>query len=150
MQWLHTFFKNIGLFVSGIFLGLILLYLSDRSPPVAVHGYSLSKPAYEIGEVLKVDWNLTRDTVRECDATVYAEVIDSQKNKFVYEPKHIPAEILSLRDNMSPKISKVVRQIPENLSSGIAHYNVVLEYQCNPTHKVWPIRVPLTAQFVIN
>lgn len=150
MSWLHTFFRNVGLMVTGIVLGVFLLYVSDRAPPITVNGYSLSEPSYYVGEPLQIDWNLDRDITRYCDLTIYAEVIDSENNKWVYEPKYVPAEILQMRDDVSPKVSKVVRQIPYNLSSGIAHYNVVLEYECNPVHQVWPIRVPLSAQFVIE
>lgn len=150
MEWLHTFFKNVGLFVTGILIGIVILFLSDRSPPVTVHGYSLSDASYHVGEPLKIDWNLERDITRDCDCTIYSEVIDSEGNKYSYETQHIPSELLKVRGKSSPGISKVVRQIPYNLSSGIAHYHVVLEYKCNPTHSLWPIRVPLTAQFVID
>lgn len=150
LQWMQVFFRNIGIFVVGIILGVFILYLSDRSPPVVIHGYSLGKVAYIVGEPLTIDWNLERDVSRQCDLTLYAEIIDSDKNRYTYDKQTVPAHLLSLRDDMSPSVSKVVRTIPDNMSQGIAHYNVLLEYVCNPTHRLWPIRIPLSAQFVIQ
>ena len=67
----------------------------------------------------------------------------------MYVPTKVPFELLSIRDKASPKVSKVVRKIPYVFEPGIAHYNVLLEYECNAMHKIWPIRVPLTVQFTI-
>lgn len=138
--------------------GQLGIWLFDRSPPLKVHGYTLThlsvRPPGEAFEYVshftrfRTTWTSVERWIEDGDKRIWVlpTLPYSMSTRRLNEPQDVPVEIY-LTDT-GKKDGK-----PFDVADGVAHscFRSTWRSINNLIHKVWPIRGPVTCMsFIVN
>lgn len=135
---------NVYAAIFAIFVVAPIVWLvMDREPPFKL-AYGVTVPKeIKRGEIYQLQW-VYYSLPRRCPGTVYYYLIDSQKHIWVSEPR--PASFglvdeIDLRGISGIRISGHKRLMPSDASLGKAQIYITVDFACNITQYVWPLRL---------
>lgn len=140
-------------------VALLTIWVLDREPPFVLVKYIVPQPV-KAGEQIVFVLPANRDVSRECDVHFTRYLLDGANIRYDYTSSGPPdgrdtrvqmmsAEGLSdMNARMGPWL-RVAVVIPAGATPGKATLGTELEYQCNPLHVWWPIKVSLSFPFEI-
>jgi hypothetical protein len=138
MDWLFW----IGAFMLAIFLVAAIKWSGEDTAPFALLNYEA--PAFVVGQNLVVKADVRRDVSRSCSFRSTKTLYDGHGVKLVEYPElRLSASTLHSRTLMFKDKLSLSVPTPEGMSPGPVVLKVLLEYECNPLHRVWPIQVRL-------
>jgi hypothetical protein len=129
--------------VAGLVLALaglgsfnLALWVSDRDPPIRYSGVRALAPTVEQGGTIGVEFDVFRERI--CPVTVRRWLYDSASTRHSIPSFTTGLELLAGREVYQRLIT-----VPPGAATGHAQYQVVLDYACNPVHRLlnWPIIV---------
>ena len=131
--------------LSWVWTGMLLLGLgslgwlaSDRAPPFQV--LEVYPAAARAGEYVTIVANVRRDLHRKCDAIASRSVFDGRGTRFDEQTRRFTRETIEKMGRESPGILRVSVKIPGEAAPGSGSVVSDLDYQCNITHAIWPIK----------
>lgn len=136
----------------GWVLALVLVawWATDREPPFAITGPVVVKNA-QAGQQFSFVAPVRRDIERDCDVSWTRFIVDGLgvRHDFLEKTRSMSADgIRNLQSDMGPYLRLSV-PIPQGAAPGRASYQNALEYVCNPTHWLVPIRVHMRIDFEV-
>jgi hypothetical protein len=133
----------------ALFAAVICWWAFDRRAPFDIIQYVEPPPA-KPGQLLRFNFPVRRQLERECSVRFTRHIIDSSGVRSDYEANHfMNADSLRAMDRvMGPYVRNVIT-LPSSLAEGRAVLVTNVQYQCNPLHAWWPIRVTLYYPFEV-
>lgn len=131
---------RIGAIVLVLPVIIVISWLFDRTPPFELLNYT-AIPA-RAGQVLHVDGPVRRDVDRMCSVE-FSRAIYSADGTRIFDGKKstMNSKALSLMDKQMAGRFKVDYDIPPTAKPGPITVVTNLDYECNPSHQIWPIEV---------
>lgn len=128
--------------------GQIAVWALDRTPPFAMLSYYA--PPTQRGTVLHLTGEVMRDVERGCGVIFSRHLIDAQGYRIdLTTSQRMSAAALTDMDRVMPQKLFLAVHIPAYTSPGRARLATVLQYECNPLHRIWPIPVEMTIDFEV-
>lgn len=123
---------------------------ADREPPFAITGPVQVENA-RAGEKMRIVAPVRRDVDRDCHVTWVRYIIDGQhvRHDFLEPERFMSAEGLRQQHAAMGPYLRLAVDIPRGAAPGQSSYQVSLEYVCNPTHWIVPIRVHMRVDFEV-
>lgn len=111
--------------------------LFDRGVPFTLSdGYTVPS-VLERGKPYQFSWLIAPRRWRECDATVYWQIQDSQGVVWAQPPA--PSLFVSLPSGRVRVVGRE-RVLPSGIASGPVTLKSSMEFHCNWTQRLWPVR----------
>jgi hypothetical protein len=134
----------IGIFLIFGALAQVIVWSLDRSPPFVMVSYT-SKPT-KAGDVVIFRATVKREMHRHCSVTYSRMFYDSSGSRYdITEGAQIMNSIaLDDQNRRTPDSLILSVKVPSAATPGVGVLITVLDYECNPVHKLYPIPVLLT------
>lgn len=130
-------------------LALPAYWLMDRAPPFKVIENG-PIAATRAGDVLNITRKVKRDVSRSCDVHFTRYLIDSSGIRHDYGGTlYMSAESRAALDKMMGPYVKTSLTVPQAAAPGMAMLTTDMEYECNPIHALWPIKVSARSTFEV-
>lgn len=128
-------------------IGSLLWLALDRKPPFElVEVYpAQARP----GEHVQIIAKVRRDLDRGCAADMSRYVFDGRGTRWDEPTRHFSAETIELMAEQQPETLRVSVMVPFDAHPGIGRVVSDLEYRCNITHALVPIRTSAVMPFTI-
>lgn len=143
-----TWLIGIGSLLFLIFIGTIIMWTYNRTPPFEMISYSV--PTVKAGETTVVKAKVKRDIERDCRVLFSRSLYDA--NGVRYEltdgAQLMNSVALAAYNKNSPDQLSFSVTVPPFAAPGTGHVMVALDYMCNPVHQFFPI--PLVLQMDIE
>jgi len=125
-----------------------LLWLAfDREPPFKVLQVY---PAYAMpGQQVQIVAEVKRDHLRHCAAHMSRYVFDGAGTRWDEPDRHFSPETIKLIAERSPDLLKLSVTVPPEAVPGYAMVVSDLQYRCNVTHTIFPVRTSVQMPFTI-
>lgn len=121
----------------GVVAPIVVAFL-DREPPFTLRDGQTLPPGLRAGQLYQFSWEFVPLRRRDCDGTVYWQIVDSQKT--IWATPSTPSLFTDL-SNAGPK-SRIVgreRVLPSGIAPGPVALHSSLHFVCNWTHYLFPI-----------
>lgn len=121
----------------------------DRSPPFAITG-PVVVTGGEVGKEVRFSADVRRDLDRECDVSFSRFIIDGagyRHDIITKGPATMSAKAIREQDGLMNHRLLITVITPPGGVPGDAVYLTNLDYICNPTHHIKPIRVVIVIPF---
>lgn len=127
----------------------IFIWSLDDQPPFKLIDYEL-KSGYP-GEVITIKSKVIRDVKRKCSVTYSRSFSDSAgtRTDLTSGKQIMSAKALTDLNERSPDRLSTSVSIPVNAEKGEALIITVLEYECNPFHKSYPIDLIMKQKLLV-
>jgi hypothetical protein len=122
--------------IVGSISGLITWWVVDRDPPVTLVKWDPVNPVVSPGDVLRIKYEYIRH--RDCQTRISRFIEDSIGTRLTLTPQ---AEFSWTPGQIGYNTVTVPITMPRAIEQGKATYLSLREYQCNPIHWLWPIKV---------
>jgi hypothetical protein len=130
----------------AICLGQIVVWAFDREPPFKLIGYSVERPVHP-GGPLRITLSVQRDVSRACDVNITRYITDGRGFRYYLPQIELDQRAIDELEKSMRDENRILLQMPEDAAPGQAVYGNGLSYECNPVHKVWPIRMAYEIPF---
>jgi hypothetical protein len=101
------------------------------------------------GEQVQIVAKVSRDVSRGCASDMSRYIFDGRGTRWDEQTRHFSADTIELMSKQSPDMLRVSVTVPLDAYPGAASVVSDLEYRCNITHAVWPIRSSVVMPFTI-
>lgn len=127
----------------------LMLWASDRHPPFTMTAYTA--PPVKAGQSVIVKAKVIRELDRDCSVTYSRMLFDSSGSRFDITPgaQLMTAEALEDLNRRSPNSLVFSVVIPPQATPGVGALITVMNYVCNPIHKLYPVSVLMTVDVPI-
>lgn len=124
----------VGLMIGAVLMLPALSMIYDREPPVVVLSVEADLDEVPQGGQLIVRYTVER--LRDCSQTTERTLWDGEGEQYRLDS--------SSRQSTGPLGVQSYRRvvpIPASAAAGLSRYRVVISYECNPMHRIWPIKL---------
>ena len=139
------FSRSLGLVLAMFFAGVLGYWVTDHDPPLRLLKREVLTPSVTAGGMLRI--RNTIDLFRRCAANNTRVLFDSEKVRYA-----LPGEEFAVFPGKLGQFSYVVEvPIPAAAASGRAEITLISQFECNITHKLWPVTLvsdPVTFEVV--
>lgn len=159
----HAVGRAFRLFDQGIDLampairGMLVLLIGatawlamDRAPPFRVIAVDHPPPVVAPGGPLFMRAAVWRDVDRMCSARVISRMHFSDGARLEMPLREYTAQELREQESRTPGRIAVALEVPDWAPAGPGSVSVSRYYQCNITHRAFPIQVHNTWTFVVH
>lgn len=139
---------RIGLCFAGAVVAAAGWLAADRVPPYTALEYAATDGP-PLGAVTLVG-RVVRDVDRDCEVTAVRYMDDAIGRRYLMSgPQYFSPAAARALNARSPGVVQFTAVVPGTATPGDAKHVVDLTYVCNPTHRVWPVRLTVEYAFRI-
>lgn len=112
-----------------VVISSLAIWSFDNAPPIEIRSLAVRDGAVHRGGVLLIDYDIVPR--RACYGTLQRIIVDSQDVVQLVEPQHFtPATSDRKRTRLTVSVP-----VPVGAALGLARYQAVIQYQCNPLQR---------------
>lgn len=132
----------------AICLGILGTWSLDRTPPIKLLS-SIDSQALP-GSYIVIHAKVKRDLTRHCAVDYSRYMYDGAGVRYDLQgTTTLTEEAIQLTDKITPDALRLGFVVPQSAHPGPASLVSVLEYRCNPLHRIWPIEMVFTMPFTV-